>query len=96
MLGDNVLPCLKKTPLWVLFLKELFSWFALLLWIGAIICIIGYELQPNQGLSNVYLAVVLVIVVLITATLGFYQNYKSDSLMDSFKKMIPRDCIVIR
>lgn len=95
-LGDNVLPMLKKTPLWVLYMKELFSWFAMLLWIGAALCLVGYFLQPAQGLSNVYLAIVLAVVVLITATLSFYQNFKSDSLMESFKKMIPRDCVVIR
>jgi sodium/potassium-transporting ATPase subunit alpha len=90
------LPVLKKIPLWVLYLKELFSWFAILLWIGGILCVVGYELQPSQGLSNVYLAIVLAVVVIITATLSFYQNFKSDSLMESFKKMIPRDCLVIR
>jgi sodium/potassium-transporting ATPase subunit alpha len=45
-LGDNVLPMLKKTPLWVLYMKELFSWFAMLLWIGAALCLVGYFLQP--------------------------------------------------
>ncbi len=77
-------------------MKELFSLFASLLWVGGGLCLFGYFIAPSNGPMNVFLAVVLFIVVLLTATLSFYQNFKSDSLMESFKKMIPRECNVIR
>jgi sodium/potassium-transporting ATPase subunit alpha len=95
-LGDNVLPKGKRTPRWLLYLKELLSPFALLLWVGAVLVLIAYLLQRYQGPSNLYLCIVLVIVIVLTATLSYYQNAKSDSLMEGFKKLIPHDCIVVR
>ena len=37
----------KTTPEWVKFCKQLFGGFALLLWIGAVLCFIAYTIQAT-------------------------------------------------
>ena len=43
--GPNALTPPKKTPEWIKFCKNLFGGFALLLWIGAILCFIAYSIE---------------------------------------------------
>ena len=45
--GPNALTPPKTTPEWVKFCKNLFSGFAMLLWIGAILCFIAYTIQVS-------------------------------------------------
>lgn len=79
--GDNKLPEKKKEPAWLRFLKEITNWFAIMLWIGSILCIIIYIIQPTGNLPNLYLAFVLMIVVLLTGAITFAQGAKSEALM---------------
>lgn len=87
-IGPNTLTEKKGLPWYCLFLKELTGFFSLLLWFGAILCFIGYGLQPTDK-SNLYLGIVLATVVLITGIFSFYQSSKSASLMAQFKNFIP-------
>lgn len=43
--GPNALTPPATTPEWVKFCKNLFSGFAMLLWIGAILCFVAYGIQ---------------------------------------------------
>lgn len=43
--GPNALTPPKQTPEWVKFCKNLFGGFALLLWIGAVLCFVAYGIQ---------------------------------------------------
>lgn len=45
--GPNALTPPKTTPEWVKFCKQLFGGFALLLWVGAILCFIAYSIQAS-------------------------------------------------
>lgn len=86
----------KKGTHWSLkLLKELTTPFALLLWLGGILCFIAYALSPGDP-SNLYLGVVLIVIVIATSSMTFYQNMKSESIMSSFKNFIPPQTIVIR
>jgi len=58
--------------------------FSILLEVGAVLCYIAYYLTPADP-SNLYLGVVLTIVVLLTCTFGFYQEYNANEAMASFK-----------
>lgn len=75
-------------------LKELTAPFALLLWAGGILCFIAYGLSKDD--SNLYLGIVLIVIVLISGFMTFYQNMKSEALMDSFKDFIPPQTVVVR
>ena len=43
--GPNALTPPPTTPEWVKFCQNLFSGFAMLLWIGAILCFVAYSIQ---------------------------------------------------
>ncbi|KAL4479697.1 hypothetical protein ABPG73_017918 [Tetrahymena malaccensis] len=93
--GENKLTEKEKTPWWVLLLKELTNGFAIMLWIGGILCFITYALNSSDP-SNLYLGIVIIIVISITAVITFQQNAKSEAIMDSFKNFIPQNSTVIR
>ncbi len=99
--GYNELTPPEKTPAWIKFLKILFEGFSLLLWVGAIMCFIAYGIDKSANgdeasADNFYLGAVLVAVVVVTAVFTFYQEAKSEAIMESFQKMVPQDANVIR
>ena len=46
--GPNALTPPKTTPKWIKFCKQLFGGFAMLLWVGAILCFIATAIQPEE------------------------------------------------
>lgn len=92
--GFNLLTPPKQTPEWVKLFREMTGFFAILLWLGAILCFIGYSL--NKSADNLYLGVVLSVVVFVTGLFSYFQNRKSSNLMESFKNMMPTMTTVIR
>ncbi|XP_075678682.1 sodium/potassium-transporting ATPase subunit alpha-B-like isoform X2 [Dermatophagoides pteronyssinus] len=98
--GPNALTPPKQTPEWVKFSKNLFGGFAMLLWIGALLCFLAYSIQASSFDDavddNLYLGVVLATVVIVTGIFSYYQEAKSSRIMDSFKNMIPQYATVIR
>lgn len=94
--GDNKLPEKEKEPGWIKFLKEITNWFAIMLWVGSILCIVIYIIEPTGNLPNLYLAFVLMIVVLLTGAITFSQGAKSEALMEGFKNMLPSVTKVLR
>jgi len=69
-LGDNKLSEKEREPLWKKFVKEVSNGFAIMLWVGSILCILTYILQPSDP-SNMYLGVVLIGVILLTGYITF-------------------------
>ena len=47
--GPNALTPPKQTPEWIKFCKQLFGGFALLLWIGALLCFLAYGIQAGSA-----------------------------------------------
>lgn len=52
--GPNALTPPPTTPEWVKFCKNLFSGFAMLLWIGAILCFVAYTIQVDLKKGQKY------------------------------------------
>lgn len=59
------------------------------------LCFILYGIDPSTP-SNLYVAVLLVIVVIVTCYETFAQEAKSDSLMEQFRAMVPETTTVLR
>lgn len=95
MIGENSLTEKKGTPWYVLFLMEFTKFFSLLLEFGAVLTFIAYAFTPDD-LSNLYLAIVLIVVVLITSLFSYYQGAKAAAIMAQFKNFIPPKALVIR
>ncbi|KAI1305851.1 Sodium/potassium-transporting ATPase subunit alpha [Halotydeus destructor] len=98
--GPNALTPPRKTSEWVKFSKNLFGGFAMLLWVGAILCFLAYGIlassQEDVPNDNLYLGVVLTAVVVITGCFSYYQEAKSSKIMESFKNLIPQYATVVR
>lgn len=67
-----------------------------MLWVGSILCIITYIVQPASNLPNLVLGFVLIGVILLTGAITFAQGAKSEALMEGFKNMLPSACKVLR
>jgi len=98
--GPNSLTPPKTTPEWIKFCRNLFGGFAMLLWVGAILCYIAYSVDcftlENPAEDNLYLGIVLMSVVIITGCFQYYQESKSSKIMESFKSMVPTFALVYR
>merc|ERR1740124_1628702 len=98
--GPNSLTPPPKTPEWVKFCQQLFSGFACLLWLGAILCFLAYGIQASAYEEppddNLYLGVVLTAVVTVTGVFSYYQESKSSKIMESFKNMVPQYALCLR
>merc|ERR550534_3529964 len=98
--GPNALRPPKTTPEWVKFCKQLFGGFAMLLWIGAILCFIAHSITAatyeDRSPDNLYLGIVLSAVVIVTGIFGYYQESKSSKIMETFKNLVPAQCLVLR
>ena len=92
--GRNMLTPPMQTPAWIKFIKELTGFFSLLLWGGATLCFVGFSIDHSK--DHLFLGIVLVFVVVVTGIFSYVQNSKSESLMNSFKNMLPPKVKVIR
>ncbi|TYZ66790.1 hypothetical protein PybrP1_002606 [[Pythium] brassicae (nom. inval.)] len=92
--GLNQLTPPKKVPEWLKYWRELTGFFCLLLWAGAAMCFVSYAIQ--HSVDNLYLGVILALVVLVTGSFSYVQNYNSSNLMESFKSMMPTMITVVR
>ncbi|ODM99113.1 Sodium/potassium-transporting ATPase subunit alpha-B [Orchesella cincta] len=99
--GKNILIPPKKPSLIFVLFKEIWGGLNLLLWACGFLCIISYLFQflitpDNIAPDNLILFVSIVLVVHVSGTCSFYQDFKSDRIMESFKDMVPRQSIVLR
>ena len=102
--GANTLRPLKQTPELVKFARNLVGGFGLWLWIGSLLALLGFVITLSStgwiwertDKSNLIFGVVLIIVILITATFSYLQEYRSTKIMDKFQKMIPQKTLAIR
>jgi len=98
--GPNALSPPKTTPEWVKFCKNLFGGFALLLWVGAILCFLAYGITEatydDAPKDNLWLGVALAVVVILTGCFSYFQEAKSSRIMDSFKNMVPQQAVALR
>jgi P-type Ca2+ transporter type 2C len=85
--GPNELEEARKTSLAGILLANLFHFFAILLWIAAILSLIG-------GSPTVAIAIVAVIV--INAVFAFWQEFKAEQAVEALRQLLPRRAHVER
>ena len=93
--GKNTLTATGKDPWYVQLFHEFTSLFALLLFLCAALSFIVFAFDTTDP-STLYFGIVIVVVVSISGLITFFQNAKSDSIMEGFKNFIPQMCTAIR
>ncbi|XP_034408911.1 potassium-transporting ATPase alpha chain 1-like [Cyclopterus lumpus] len=98
--GPNELKPPKGTPEYVKFARQLAGGLQCLMWVAACICFIAFGIELARGnvtcFDNLYLAITLIAVVVVTGCFGYYQEFKSTNIIASFKNLVPQQAIVIR
>ncbi|XP_057374553.1 sodium/potassium-transporting ATPase subunit alpha-B-like [Daphnia carinata] len=98
--GPNCLKPIEGEPEWKKFLAKLLGGFHILLWFGAILCLVAffmeYSTSAEPSHDNMWLAIILVLLVTGTSVFAYYQERKSSNIMDSFKGLIPQFAEVTR
>ena len=82
-------------PWWIKYLKCYADVFMMLLLFGGVLCFVAYGIDQSDP-ANLYLGVVLIMVVFISATFGYLTESKADSVMEGFKKLVPKKTKVLR
>ena len=85
--GRNELRVRKEVPEIVKFLSQFKNFFALLLIAGSALALFAEELDPDKG--NLYIAIALFGVTILNAIFTYIQQYQSEKIMESFRKMMP-------
>lgn len=85
--GFNVLEEKKEVPFIIKFGRHLVDFFGMLLWTGSVLAFVSESLAPGEG--NFYIGIALAAVVILNAIFTFIQEYQSEKIMESFKKMMP-------
>lgn len=93
--GYNRLSPPKTVPDYILFLQQFLDMFMILLTAAGFLSLIAYFIDTSTTL-NLYLALVLFAIVVITCTITFLQARSTSKVMDSFKNMLPQQCTVVR
>lgn len=92
--GPNELTGVKKTPLYIKFLKQFTHFLAILLWAGAGLALFSEYLHPGEGMLTLGLAILGVIV--INAAFTFVQEYRAEKALETLKKLLPFFVKVVR
>lgn len=85
--GPNVLQQVKGKPLILRFTQNLTNLLALLLWAGGILSFIAD--MPELGWA-------IFGVIIINAVFSFWQEYKAERALEALKRLLPRNCKVLR
>nr|prf H/K ATPase:SUBUNIT=alpha [Xenopus laevis] len=98
--GPNELKPPKGTPEYIKFARQLAGGLQCLMWVAAVICLIAFGIEEDQGdltsADNLYLAITLIAVVVVTGCFGYYQEFKSTNIIASFKNLVPQQATVVR
>jgi sodium/potassium-transporting ATPase subunit alpha len=92
--GPNRVERVRGTPLLVRFLKGLFHFFALILWVAAGLAFLAEWQDPGSGMATLGFAILGVI--LVNGLFSFWQEYRAEQAMAALQKLLPHQVKVIR
>jgi sodium/potassium-transporting ATPase subunit alpha len=95
--GRNAISPPPTTPRWMLFLLQFTDTFMVLLQFASFLSLLSWclEEQPRDPV-DLYIGLFLIVVVIFQCTSTFWQEAKSDELMEKFRALAPQFSICIR
>jgi Ca2+-transporting ATPase len=85
--GKNVLEAKRGTPLWRKLLVNFIHFFAIMLWLAAILSFIAK--MPQLGYA-------CIAVIIVNGIFTFWQEFKAEKAIESLQKILPRKARVVR
>jgi sodium/potassium-transporting ATPase subunit alpha len=95
--GNNTISPPITTPRWMLFMLQFTETFMVLLQFAAFLSLLSYFLQeaPKDPL-DLYIGIFLIVVVIFQCASTYWQETKSDELMEKFRALAPQYSLCIR
>ena len=87
--GGNILQRSRRDPWYFKLLRNLFSFFAILLWIATLLCFVPGVDLPQLGIA-------ILTVVVVNGLFAFLQEYKSDRALEMLQQLIAQRSTVVR
>ena len=92
--GPNRIERLPSTPLAIRLLRQFTHFFAVLLWLAALLALVADWWMPGQGMAT--LAAAIVAVIVINGAFSFWQEYRAEETMTALQRLLPHQVRVLR
>lgn len=87
--GPNLIRKKRRAPWHLKLLRNFFSFFAVLLWLAALLCYLPGVDMPQLGTA-------ILIVIFLNGWFSFLQEYRSDKAVEALQQLIAQRCRVVR
>ncbi len=92
--GPNHIEEIGRENLLLSFAREFTHFFALILWLGALLAFLAERFDPGQGMARLGFAIVGVI--LINGVFSFWQEYKAEQAVAALRRLLPQAVKALR
>jgi calcium-translocating P-type ATPase len=92
--GANRIDRLPATPLVARFISQFTHFFAILLWVAALLALVADLRMPGQGMAT--LAIAIIVVIVINGAFSFWQEYRAEETMAALQRLLPHQVRLLR